>query len=125
MIEKSSVFQTMLELNQSVQKFYHQLQQLPDSKEALMENWADVEIQLEEVEALIQRLSGLDPLNEQAFEPSDWERWVQLKTMTQALHAQSLNELMIKKERFYQEVQSVGQSVKVHQAYNEMKRIRF
>lgn len=125
MIESYPAFQGMLELNRSIQTLYELIKSLPDSKDEVAENWVAIEVQLDVIEQLIQQLRTLDSIVEQSVEASDWERWIQLKTQTKDLHTQALDLLIIKKEQFYREVQSVGQSVKAHRAYNEMKRIRF
>lgn len=125
MIKQSFSYQTMNQLLESLQQLQLKLDQLPDRAEDYHERWQEVEEQLQVVDELIHTLAQVDPLKEVDYPATDWQAWRQLVSKTQTQHQKTLQMLMAKKEAFYQEVQSVGRSVKANRAYNEMKRIRF
>ncbi len=125
MINESFNYQMMNQLVESLQQLQLKLDQLPNRAEDYHERWQEVEEQLQVVDELIHALAQVDPLEESEYPATDWQAWRQLVSRTQTQHQKTLQMLIAKKEVFYQEVQSVGRSVKANRAYNEMKRIRF
>ena len=98
---------------------------LPDVKELTEDLWMEVEVQLAKIDEQMNRLSHQSPLKMEDFLEPEWMEWRDLVNQTQQIHRESLAQLIHKKEVFYQDIRSVGKSVKANQAYNNMKRIRF
>lgn len=125
MIKQTARYQGMAQVAQAIKHLQEQVASLPDHQEYPAGVWEVVEEQIQEIEALLNQLEATDELEECRYSEEEWQMWKLLVRQTQEGHTQAMRCLMNKKDVFYQEVQSVGRSVKANRAYNDMKRIRF
>lgn len=125
MIKQTPRYQQMEKVFEQVLKLKQELQQLSSHQDERTPQWQAVELRIETVNQLIEALQKTEELVEEEFSVVDWQAWRTLVTAVQQDHQRALQLLTIKKEKFYQEVQAVGRSVKANRAYNEMKRIRY
>ena len=110
MIEQEQRYQLMNQIYEILQEIQSPLCQLEKAPITSKEYWEQLEAKLDELNAQCQKFEESPRLEESNYTDSEWHQW---------------SVLIEAKETFYCEVRQVGQSVKAHQAYNNMKRIQF
>lgn len=125
MIEQEQRYQLMNQIYEILQEIQSPLCQLEKAPTTSKEYWEQLEAKLDELNAQCQKFEESPRLEESNYTDSEWHQWSVLIENTKQLHEKTLQRLIEAKETFYCEVRQVGQSVKAHQAYNNMKRIQF
>lgn len=124
MIQKTVRYEQMNQIHHLLQTLQAPLEQLKQSPTTSAPTWDAIEDTLGQIERCGCQLQKAPFLKKEDYSISDWESWEAFVQETKQLHQQTLQELIEAKEIFYHAVRQVGQSVKAHQAYNNMKRIR-